>query len=136
MNDVRKKWVYPQANVERFVSNDYVSACGDTGYGDYLFECNAGDPGKFYDVVTDDRKNLTADVYYYGDDAYSPCNKTHKASTQDDFVMGYIYPTNGDDRMISRTISQRQRVYIWTEGGTDVHCTTNLDRNSWTVDRS
>ena len=134
MNDVRKKWVYPQANVERFVANDYVSACGDTGYGDYLFECNAGDPGKRYDVVTDDGTHLTADYYYYGDNRYHPCNKTHRASTQDDFVMGYIYPTGGDDRFISQT--QGQRVYIWTDGGKDVHCTTNLNRNSWTVDRS
>ena len=133
LNDVRKRWVYPQANVERFVANDYVSACGDTGYGDYLFECNAGDPGKRYDVVTDDGTNLTAD-YYWGDNRYHPCNKTHRASTQDDFVMGYIYPTGGDDRFISQT--QGQRVYIWTDGGKDVHCTTNLNRNSWTVDRS
>ncbi len=109
MNDVRKRWVYPQANVERFVANDYVSACGNTG--------EEGD-----------------DVYYFGDDAYSPCNKTHKASTQDDFVMGYIYPTGGDDRFISQT--QGQRVYIWTDGGKDVHCTTNLNRNPWPVDRS
>ncbi|MCH4039972.1 MAG: hypothetical protein LKG48_11350 [Lachnospiraceae bacterium] len=136
MNNARKRWIYPQANVVRFVANDYVSACGDTGYGDYLFECNAGNTGERYDVVTDSGRLLTKDVrkgkIYY----YSPCDATHKASTKDDFEMGYIYPTGGDDRLINSTGFQKQRVYIWTDGGTDVHCTTNLDRNSWIVDRS
>lgn len=133
MNNARKRWIYPQANVVRFVANDYVSACGDTGYGDYLFECNAGNTAEQYDVKTDSGRLLTKDgqwtIYYY-----SPCDATHKASTKDDFEMGYIYPTGGDDRFISQT--QGQRVYIWTDGGTDVHCTTNLDRDSWKVDRS
>lgn len=84
MNDVRKRWVYPQANVERFVANDYVSACGNTGEDD-PFECNAGNTGERYDVETDSGRFLTKDgiwkIYYY-----SPCDATHKASTQDDFV--------------------------------------------------
>lgn len=85
MNDVRKKWVYPQANVERFVANDYVSACGDTGYGDYLFECNAGRANRKYDVVTD-----SGDILTEGPAFYSPCGEKHAAPTTDDFQWGYI----------------------------------------------
>lgn len=49
---------------------------------------------------------------------------------------GGIYPTGGDDDLISSFKNRRQRVIIWTAGGTDVHCTTNLNQNTWEVDRS
>ena len=39
--EMRKVWTKPLAEAERFVANEYVAACGDSGVT-YLFECNAG----------------------------------------------------------------------------------------------
>lgn len=68
--------------------------------------------------------------------SYHPCGETHEAPTTDDFQRGYIYPTGGDDRYIPYFEDQRVPVIIWTAGGTNIHCTTKLDQNTWEVDRS
>ncbi|MEI3275871.1 MAG: hypothetical protein V8R97_12230 [Fusicatenibacter saccharivorans] len=45
---MRKEWMEPVIEVQEFVANEYVAACGDSGMV-YKFECNA--PG--------------GDLYYY-----------------------------------------------------------------------
>ena len=62
-------------------------------------------------------------------DYYHPCDETHEASTRDEFINGYI-----DDQ--STWKDEKMPVVIWTERGTDVHCTTNLDTNTWTTAKS
>lgn len=37
----RKVWRRPLTRVQQFEANEYVAACGDTEYGNYLFECDA-----------------------------------------------------------------------------------------------
>ena len=39
---MRKEWMEPVIEVQEFVANEYVAACGDSGKV-YKFECNAGD---------------------------------------------------------------------------------------------
>ena len=120
-----KTWEEPRILVQEFVANEYVAACGDENKV-YKFECNAGidNPGYHYRVYLDDGEELTSWRRKYG-----PCGATHDASTQDDFLSGYMDDTDtwGNDNII---------VIIWTEGGTNVHCTTNLDMDSWVTAKS
>ena len=61
--------------------------------------------------------------YYYA------CNETHEADSTDDFLNGY-YCANGNTR-------KAQQVIIWRgASGHNIHCTTNLDKNSWETAKS
>ena len=131
----KQAWVRPQAIGQRFTPNEYIAACGDSGKV-YYFECNAGDPNKRYDVYTDDGRLLTKDRYsWFGITTryFHPCGTTHEADSDGVFMKGYMVDNKGvDGRDGART-----DVYIWTgENNDDVHCTTNLDMNSWTTAKS
>lgn len=49
---MRNKRAYskPILESETFVPQNYIAACGDTEYGNYLFECNAGLENTSYNV--------------------------------------------------------------------------------------
>lgn len=122
---MKKRWEEPKILVQQFMANEYVAACGEENKV-YKFECNAGidKPGYHYRVYLDNGNELTSAWSKYG-----PCGATHDASTKDDFLSGYMDDTDtlGNDNI---------KVIIWTEGGTDVHCTTNLNMNSWVTAKS
>ena len=60
---------------------------------------------------------------------YHPCNKTHEAESDSGFISGFI-----DDQ--STRDDEATPVVIWTENGTNVHCTTRLDINTWETAKS
>ena len=60
---------------------------------------------------------------------YGPCGATHQADSDDEFLNGYI-----DDIYTSE--NENIPVIIWTDHGTDVHCTTNLDMSQWSTAKS
>ncbi len=60
---------------------------------------------------------------------YHPCGETHSAESNSDFAHGYMYKAGllGPDK------SKRIDVVIWRgEKGDNIHCTTNLNIDSWT----
>lgn len=119
---MKRAYVRPTMVGERFVANEYVAACGDIEHGNYKFECNA--PGVLnyhYKVRTKSGEVLPG--------KYGPCNATHEAPTNGDFIEGYI-----DD--VYTIPDENIPVFIWIEGGTNVHCTTNLKRESWETTKS
>lgn len=129
---MRKNYVKPALISEEFVPQTYCAACEHTssGAGMYLFECNAGYKNNDYNVYYADGSPLaTSDndyrnAKYFG---YTPCGEKHEASTSDDFPKGYMYKQDywGQDT------GSKIEVIIWTEGDTDVHCTTNLNQETW-----
>ena len=129
---MKRAYVRPTMVGERFVANEYVAACGDSGKV-YKFNCNAGDKNLWYypyKVYVDSNKN---GIYDRGDqylNRYHACEATHEAPSTDDFVNGFMIDT--------RTLHDHtaQKVIIWTEDGTNVHCTTNLDKNTWETAKS
>lgn len=128
-----RSWERPMAVVDAFVANEFVSACGDQNTV-YLFQCNAGEEGHKYNVYYYDNHNrkhyIASDMPFVGKfDYYHPCDATHEASTKDDFINGYI-----DDQDTLK--DEKMPVVIWTDRGTDVHCTTNLDTNTWSTAKS
>ena len=83
-------WCRPKAVIEKFIPNEYIAACGDSGTV-YNFECNAGikyrgDRNYHYNVWTSSGRVLTdRNSGYYG-----PCGATHQADSDDEFLNGYI----------------------------------------------
>ena len=130
-----KSYKKPVLNVERFTPNEFVAACGDSGVV-YNFECNAGSRRNSYNVYYDDGRPLASsngyDEWYAQFTGYHPCGATHEAESNSGFYDGYMYL---QDRWGDNSGSPID-VVIWTDRGTDVHCTTNLDMDKWETAKS
>ena len=104
---MKKMWEEPKILVQKFMPNEYVAACGDTEYGNYLFECDA------------------------------PAGATHEAPTTGDFYDGFVdrngnrRQDSGEGVIVWR--NREWSIFGWRWNG---HATTNLDMESWTKDRS
>lgn len=131
---MKRAYVRPTMVGERFVANEYVAACGDTEYGKYKFTCDAGG-GVSGDVYRESNGKPGFQKGYglfgYGGDewlgGYQACGTTHEANTTDDFQNGYYIPDGGD----------AVDVIIWSgKRGDNIHCTTNLNRDSWETTKS
>lgn len=133
----KRAYVKPSLESEAFVPNTYVAACGDSGVT-YYFECNAGEPYTYYVngpwgikiPVTDDHPYKVTTV---GGQVlsrnYGPCNVKHTAPSESGFLHGFIDNTHTEK-------DEHIPVIIWTEWGTNVHCTENLDMDSWETAKS
>ncbi len=129
-----KNYLKPVFNVEHFTANEYVAACGDSGTV-YKFKCTAGNgtPGT---VWVDSNNNGSLDLF--SDklltsplgilESYHACGEEHEAPTEDDFLDGFYLP--GADPF------RATKVKIWTDNGTNIHCTTNLDMSTWETAKS
>ena len=131
-----RNWERPMVTVDTFVANEFVSTCREN-HKVYNFECNAGDEDGMYDVFTNDGRNLTKGILNY----YHPCKATHKAEEDSGFIEGVMIDNGGiDDRYYIdlKGIHEypKTKVIIWTDNGTDVHCTTNLNMKEWTTAKS
>ena len=127
-----RNWERPMAVVDAFVANEFVSACGDENTV-YLFDCNAGEKNHKYNVYYYDRYNeknyIASNRHWAQFPSYHPCGEKHEASTKDEFINGFI-----DDQSTKK--KEKIPVVIWTDRGTDVHCTTILGTNSWPTAKS
>lgn len=128
---MKRNYVRPLMVGEKFVANEYVAACGGTEYGLYKFKCDAGTYDNYNTVYyeTNNESGLQTDGRrpdYRKTFLYHPCDKTHEAPVYDEFIDGYCITPSGE------TIS----VVIWTEKGTNVHCTKALNRDQWETVKS
>lgn len=136
---MKRVYENPRMVVEQFEANEYIAACGDSGTV-YKFECNAGSKWNSYHVYLNgpDGKAYTSDDIDWSARSgnlrtYSPCGATHEASTTDDFPAGYMHKVSGwNNKNTGNPIS----VIVWTDGGTNTHCTANLDMDSWETAKS
>lgn len=132
---MKKRWEEPRILVQKFMPNEYVAACGDSEVV-YNFECNAGNRRNSYNVYYDNGDPLASsngkEEWYAQFTGYHPCGATHEAESDSGFYDGYMYL---QDRWGNNT-GNRIDVVIWTDRGTNVHCTTNLDMDEWTTAKS
>lgn len=123
---MRREWMEPVIEVQKFVANEYVAACGDSGTV-YKFKCDAGEGT--YAVYVDSNNNGKYDLIkdqWLGD--YHACGATHDASVRDEFLNGFIHKPFS---------LEYTPVVIWRgEDGKNIHCTTNLDINTWATAKS
>lgn len=131
-----KTYKKPVLNVEHFVPNEFVAACGDSGTV-YKFECNAGDKGlRDYPYKIYKESNGTDGLQTSGRNrdeylgTYHACGTTHEAESDSGFYKGYMVDTRYDHD------STPTDVIIWTNHDTNIHCTTLLDINKWETSKS
>ena len=127
-----RNWERPMVVVDTFAANEFVSTCGELNRV-YKFKCDAGGgtPGTVYEDSNHNGKwDLIGDEALTGHilPTYHACGKTHSAPTDDEFIEGFYLP-NSDPFKATKVI-------IWTDGGTNIHCTTNLNMNEWTTAKS
>lgn len=141
---MKKAYIKPSMESEAFVPNTYVAACGDSGTT-YLFTCDAGGgySGNVY-VESNGVAGLQTDGEWipgtgWGDwghwqsadrslGGYHACGTKHEADSDDEFLNGYYVPY-GSNRVTD--------VIIWRGPyNNNVHCTTNLNMDSWEIAKS
>ena len=128
-----KVWRRPLTEVQKFEANEYVAACGDSGTT-YYFKCDAGEPYQYGDIlgfplIDDHPYKVTTDSGRVLTRSYGPCNETHVAESDSEFLHGYIDNTYTKE-------DEHIEVMIWTNYGTNVHCTTDLDMKDWETAKS
>lgn len=136
-------WSSPKTTFEEFVPQVYCANCsGDDYHGTiYYFECNAGELGlKSYPYAVYEgtysgnaKKNFFGNWTGHGGkyrNMYHACGEKHEASSEDEFISGFMDDERTDD------VFEAIPVIIWTEGGTDTHCTTNLNKEDWEIAKS
>ena len=134
-----REYVKPMMDSEVFVANEYFSACGDSGTT-YLFKCDAGGgaSGTVY-VESNGVEGLqtrSSGSWWGGDyvaadrslGGYHACGTSHEADSDNDFLDGYYVPYRSNDVT---------KVIIWRGPyNNNVHCTTNLNQDSWETAKS
>ena len=136
----RRVWTHPVTEVQKFEANEYVAACGDSGTT-YLFKCDAGDgeSGNVY-VESNGVEGLQTRGEWVGGwgghwqeadrslGGYHACGTTHEADSDNEFLNGYYVPYRSDNVT---------DVIIWRGPyNNNVHCTTNLNQDSWETAKS
>lgn len=129
-----RNWERPMAVVDTFAANEFVSACGDSGVV-YKFKCDAGDAWGNYSVYLNGNDGIAHtkdDIFWCGGRGavrgyrtYTCCGETHSAEDKNDFFPGYI----------KRGLEEK-KVIVWTDNGTNTHCTTNLNKSTWETVKS
>ena len=134
-----KNYVKPMMESEVFAANEYIAACGDSGVV-YKFKCDAGDgvPGSVYEETNGipglqtsgrNRDREIASYAFGGLIGYHACGTVHEAESDSGFYDGYYCERGNTSNPVS--------VIIWKgEYNNNVHCTTNLDQDSWETAKS
>ena len=128
-----RKYVKPVMESEMFAANEYIAACGDTNY-EYIFECDAmgGVTGTVFYDDGDHKFEPFGDDRWMGA-GYHACGEKHKTLKGDDFIHGW-YATGWDGITGGDWYKE---VIIWRGAdGKNIHCTTNLDMNTWETAKS
>lgn len=129
---MRKEWMEPVIEVQEFVANEYVAACGDSGTV-YKFTCNALGGWLYYYPESDSQidGNYTGSGSQKSIGSYHPCGATHEASVTDTFYDGFV------DYNRNRKQDPGEGVIVWRgPNNKNGHATTNLDINSWETAKS
>ena len=129
---MRKEWMEPVIEVQEFVANEYVAACGDGGTV-YKFECDAPRGSLYYypegDGQIDGKYEGSGRRRYLGN--YHPCRAKHEVSVTDAFYDGFVdYNHN-----LRQDPGEGVIVWLgpWNNNG---HATTKLNMNSWATAKS
>lgn len=129
---MKRTYVRPTMVGERFVANEYVAACGESGKV-YKFECNAPG-GKLYYYPNSDGK-INGEYTGHGRAIklgnYNPCGARHEANATDGFYDGFVdYNKNGRQ-------DKGEGVIVWRGlYGLNGHATTYLDMSKWQTAKS
>ena len=128
-----KDYVRPMMESEVFAANEYIAACGDTN-NEYIFQCDAmgGVFGTVFYSDGDDKFEPFSDDEFMGT-GYHACGEKHTTQVGDEFIEGW-YVTGWSGITGG---GWTEKVIIWRGAdGNNIHCTTNLDKNTWETAKS
>lgn len=125
-------WTKPMAEVEQFMANDYIAACGDSGKV-YYFECTAPAGNLYYykngDGVIDGVYTGNGSATLLG--SYHPCSAKHEAESTNPFYDGFV------DYNRNRRCDSGEEVIVWRgPRNNNGHATAELDMSSWETAKS
>lgn len=135
----KRAYIKPILDSETFVPQNYIAACGDSGTI-YKFKCDAGggEPGSVYLETTGDSElqtGLWGGDWYLG--GYHACGTTHEAESTDDFLDGYYVTEEWVGGRHGHYETKVTPVIVWRgPRGNNIHCTTNLNMDSWETVKS
>lgn len=127
----KRMYIKPVLESETFVPQTYIAVCKDQNVV-YKFKCDAGD-GESGNVYEDSNHNGRYDPFTDKEltgwilNSYHACGETHEAPTTDEFLDGFYRQFGTLDF---------QKVKIWTNGNTNIHCTKNLQQDTWETVKS
>lgn len=132
-----KRYDRPMMDVQMFVANEYVAACGDSGTV-YKFECDA-DGGTLYyypqyRVVSGEAFSPEVAKQKSRDrlGSFDPCPASHEAESTNSFYWGFI-----DYDKDQAHDHDTETVIVWRgPWGINGHATKNLDMDSWETAKS
>lgn len=117
---MKEAWIRPLTEVQKFVANEYVAACGVRPDGTYIFKCDAP-KGNLY---IDGRNGYA----YLG--SYHPCGKTHTTKNPN-YSTGWVDYNNNGRR------DSNENVLVWRgESGMNGHATKSLTEGEINTVRS
>jgi hypothetical protein len=126
---MKKEWIQPKAEIQEFVPNEYVAACGDSGKV-YKFTCNAP-AGILYYYPNDGNIDGNGNGRAQRLGSYHPCDATHEASSTNSFYDGFV------DRNRNGRYDSGEGVIVWRgPNGNNGHATKNLNMDSWETAKS
>ena len=133
----KKIWTAPVAEVEQFMANEYVAACGDKNKI-YYFQCNAPEGTLYYykknDGLIDGKYTGTGSATQLG--SFHPnLSVLHEADSTDPFYDGFI------DYNRNKKHDADEGVIVWIENegsfwGEDYHATKELNMDEWETAKS
>ncbi len=126
---MKRRYERPSAYIEEFTPNEYVAACGDSGKV-YKFKCNAGGRNNTYGVYYMEKNNRKIYLDDQEEDLIIIIHVVRHMRQNQIRIYKWIL----DDQ--STWKNEKIPVYVWTERGTNVHCTLNLDMNEWATAKS
>lgn len=129
---MKKEWIQPKAEIQEFVPNEYVAACGDSGKV-YNFTCDAPAGTLYYyrnsDGSIDGNYTGSGNARELG--SYHPCEITHEASATNPFYDGFV------DRNRNERCDPGEAVIVWRgPNGRNGHATEKLNMSSWETAKS
>lgn len=130
---MKRAYVRPTMVGERFVANEYVAACGDSGTV-YKFNCNARGGWLYYyptsDGTVDGSYNGNGKAHLLG--PYSPCGAKHETTSATNvFYDGFVdYNWNGQP-------DNGEEVIVWLgPKNNNGHATKDLNMKTWETAKS
>ncbi len=150
----KKIYRKPTMQLEEFIPNECVAACGDSGTVYFPFICDAPITGNYHDSDGD-----WDDVYWWSDSNFNPLNPRTKNRKLEDYIgrnasrLGQYHPCGA-----SHTVSNRSTFYYgfidrdndgkYTEGEgvviwrgdnywfPNIHCSQQLKHEDWETPKS
>ena len=137
----KKIWTAPKAEVEQFMANEYVAACGAQNTV-YNFECDAP-AGTLYYYPQYSAANAQPESWptqrFWGQTTtaadklgnYTPCGEKHEASSQNPFYWGFV------DYNRNSLHDSNETVIVWRgKKHNNGHATVKLDMTQWETAKS